>query len=70
MSRRGPTSYFVVFAPGHYGNECKVLSSHHTYNAALRAIADTTTLCVRQGHLRKGDTFLRIYEETYQYASK
>lgn len=51
------TRYFVVFAPGYGGAVSKVLSAHRTYAAALRAIRDTTTLCVREGEKRRGDTW-------------
>ena len=51
------TRFFVVFAPGHMGEACKVLSSHRTYRAALKRIQDTTTLVIRCGTLRKGETF-------------
>lgn len=60
MSAR--TRYFVVFAPGHGGAVSKVLSSHRTYRAALKAIEDTTTLCIREGGKRKGDTWYSYSE--------
>lgn len=63
------SKFFVVFAPGHYGDSCKILSSHRTYAAALKRIADTTTLVIRQGKLKKGDTFYRTSEAVYPYAS-
>lgn len=64
------TKFFVVFATGHYGDTCRVLSSHYTYEAALRAIADTTTLVIRAGGLRRGETFYRSAEEIYPYATR
>lgn len=69
MKNKNRTRYFVVFAPGHYGDTCKVLSSHYTYRAASRAIEDTTTLVIREGHLRKGDTFFRVDEPLFPYAN-
>lgn len=69
---RGKTRYFVTFAPGHYGDAAAVLSAHFTYWAALRAIADTTTLCVRydeSGSKRKGDRMRRAVEALYPLAT-
>lgn len=63
------TRYFVVFAPGHYGDTCKVLSSHYTYRRAIKAIQDTTTLVIREGNKRKGETFTRASESIYPYAT-
>ena len=62
------TRYFVVFAPGHYGGSCRVLSAHRSYRAALDAIEGTTTLCVREGHKARGDIFFRVDEPLYPYA--
>lgn len=63
------TRFFVTFAPGHYGDVAKVLSSHHTYAAALKRIQDTTILCIRVGHLHKGERFSRSRESYYPLAT-
>ena len=60
------TNYFVVPAPGHYGDRARVLSSHATLAAARKAAGRGYT--VRIGTLRKGDNWLRVYEETYRAA--
>jgi hypothetical protein len=59
--------YFVVSAPGHYGDRSRVWSSHRTLKAAKKA-ASGGGLCVRKGSLTKGDEWLRVYEETYPMA--
>lgn len=60
------TRYFVVPAPGHYGDRARVLSSHATVTAAKRAAG--RGFVVREGALRKGAAWLRVYEETYRLA--
>lgn len=61
-----PTNYFVVPAPGYYGDTAKVWSSHVNLEATKKATG--TSGIVRVGHLRKGDKWLRVYEETYPVA--
>lgn len=61
------TQYFVVPAPGHYGDRATVLSSHATLKAAIRAAG--AGYSVRVGDKRKGDVWLRVYEESYPMAS-
>lgn len=58
------TTYIVVDAPGYYGDRTVVLSSHRTAAAALRVARGFRGLCVRESALVKGDTFLRVYEQT------
>lgn len=72
MAKQQVTRYFVVDAPGHYGDVTRVWSSHHTLPAALKAArpigSGSHRYVVREGGLRKGDPFLRVYEETYPIA--
>jgi hypothetical protein len=56
------TTYIVVPAPGHYGDRTRVMSSHRTLRAALRAAGPGYV--VRASSASKGDTFLRCYEQT------
>lgn len=60
------TSFFVVPAPGHYGNRARVLSSHCSLAAARKAAGHGYV--VRSGELRKGAEWLRVYEQTYPVA--
>lgn len=62
--------FFVVVAPGHYGDSgTRVVSSHYTLDAARRAAATPAGahvwFVVRQGGLRKGDSFGRVSESIY-----
>lgn len=57
------TTYFVVPAPGHYGDRARVVSSHRTRAAALAARGPGYV--VREGGKRRGDEWLRAYEATY-----
>lgn len=60
------SKYFVVPAPGHYGDRARVISSHHTLAAARKE--SSQGYVVRVGALRKGDEWLRVYEATYALA--
>lgn len=60
------TQYFVVPAPGHYGDRARVSSSHATLAAAKRAA--TARYVVRVGSLRKGDVWFRSSEQIYPVA--
>lgn len=57
-------NYFVVPAPGYYGDRDRVMSSHSTLRLAKRA-ASGSGWVVREGQLRKGDRWLRVYEGVY-----
>lgn len=57
------TSYFIVAAPGHYGDKARVLSSHNTL--ALAHKKRNAGECVREGGLKKGEVFLRVYEQNH-----
>ena len=57
--------YFVVPAPGHYGDRTRVISGHRTLEAARRAARRAFAACVREGAKRKGDTFFRASEGVY-----
>ena len=57
------TSYFVVTAPGHYQDRTRVKSSHRSLAAAHKAKGWGE--CVREGGLKKGDEFLRVYEQNH-----
>lgn len=60
------TSYFLVAAPGHYGDRSTVFSSHRTLAAARRAAG--RGYVVRIGGLRRGDEWLRSSEAIYPVA--
>lgn len=66
MTATTVTAYFVVPAPGHYGDRSRVLSSHRTAKAARRAAG--AGYVVRQGALRKGAEWLRSSEQHYPIA--
>ena len=59
--------YFVVPAPGHYGDRARVYSSHDSLAAARRAAASPSVV-IREGDKRKGDEWLRAYEDVYPRA--
>ena len=60
------TQYFLVPAPGHYGDRARVVSSHATLAAAKRAAS--AGFVARVGHLRKGAEWLRSSESVYPVA--
>jgi hypothetical protein len=60
MFRVPSTSFFIVPAPGHYGDRARVVSSHRTLAAALKA--REAGECVREGTLKKGALWLRARE--------
>lgn len=66
MTNQQVASYFVVPAPGHYGDRAKVWSSHRSLAAARKAAGPGYV--VRKGELRKGANWLRVYEEIYPVA--
>lgn len=55
--------YFVVPAPGHYGDRARVISSHRTAAAAQRAA--TRGYVAREGVKAKGDLWRRADEQHY-----
>ena len=59
------TKFFVVPAPGHYGDRARVYSSHTTIGAARKATKKSEGVVIRAGSKRKGDVWLRVYEESY-----
>ena len=63
------TTHFVVDAPGHYGDETRVSSSHHTASAAWRAAGKDGSLCVREGECVKGQHFHRNDERFYPFVA-
>lgn len=58
--------FFVVPSPGRYGDKARVYSAHRTIEAARKAAGETGV--VRVGDKAKGETWLRVYEETYPLA--
>jgi len=58
--------YFIVPAPGYYGDRARVISSHATLTAARRAA--TQGYIARRGSLRKGAEWLRSSESIYPAA--
>lgn len=67
-TRSADTTHFVVPAPGHYGDRARVMSSHYSLAAARRHARPGTGCVVRVGACRRGETWLRVYEETYPVA--
>ena len=67
LGGRPESKFFVVAAPGDYGDRDIVYSSHATLAAAKNAAGKG--FVVRAGGLTKGKTWLRVYEETYPVAS-
>ena len=61
MSNTNPTLFVVVPAPGHYGDRTRVLSSHRTLRAALRAAGPGYV--VRRSTASKGSEWLRVYDQ-------
>ena len=59
------TKYFIVLAPGHYGDTTPVISSHRSIAAARRAVQRVSNAWIREGYKRKGDLFLRVSEQIY-----
>lgn len=57
------TKYFIVEAPGTYGDRGHIWSSHRTLAAAKKNCG--TGSVVRAGSLKRGDKWLRVYEQTY-----
>lgn len=63
------TRYFVVAAPGYYGDKTRVVSSHATRETAIKAAAKGNYVA-RVGAMRKGEIFLRHWEGIYSKASE
>ena len=57
------TTYFVVAAPGYYGDKTRVVSSHHTLHAAHKRRGAFE--CVREGAQMKGEVFFQSAERHY-----
>ena len=57
------TNYFIISAPGHYGDRTRVISSRGTLKAARKARGAGE--CVREGALKKGAVFFRSAESVY-----
>lgn len=70
MSTQQPSAsrFFVVPAPGHYGDRATVISSHRTLAAAKKAAG--RGYVVRVGALKKGDEWTRASEAIYPIATK
>lgn len=60
---REQTRYFVVPAPGHYGDTARVVGSYRSYREARRLA--TRGWVVRLGSPARGDEWLRVYEMAY-----
>lgn len=61
------TTHFVTPAPGHYGDQTRVISSHKSVAAARRAAkaSGSVQYVVREGSLQKGHVFRRSAESIY-----
>lgn len=68
MTTTTQIAYFIVDAPGHYGDRSRVYSSHRSLAAAIKARGTDSTVVVRKGALRKGSTWLRASEAIYPIA--
>lgn len=68
MSTATITNYFLVPAPGYYGDKARVLSAHAELKAARGAARQCPGLVVRVGKMEAGDRWLRAYEEIYPVA--
>lgn len=62
--------YFVVPAPGYYGDIARVVSSHGSLAAAWRAAGSSGTLTIREGALQRGERWYRSSEAIYPIASR
>lgn len=62
-AKKTETAYFVVPAPGHYGDRARVVSAHKSLDAARRAAKGGYV--VREGAKVKGDEWLRSSESVY-----
>lgn len=59
-------SYFVVSAPGTYGNECRVAAGPFADLSTARFAAKRSYACVvRRGDKAEGETYLRCYDDLY-----
>ena len=56
------TKYFLVAAPGYYGDRTRVISSHRTLDAARRA-ARGLNAAIYAGEQKRGSECLRVYEQ-------
>ena len=56
------TKYFLVAAPGYYGDRTRVISSHRTLDAARRA-ARGKNAAIYAGEQKRGSEWLRVYEQ-------
>ena len=56
------TKYFLVAAPGYYGDRTRVISSHRTLDAARRA-ARGLNAAIYAGEQKRGSEWLRVYEQ-------
>jgi hypothetical protein len=62
------SNYFIAPAPGHYGDRASVCSSHRTLDAAKKAA--TKGWAIYKGDKRKGQEWLRVYEQHFQRCNK
>ena len=61
------TQYIVVPAPGYYGDETRIVSTHRTEAAARKAIRGKhRAIYADDGHSKAGDRWLRVYEQAHE----
>jgi hypothetical protein len=63
------TRYFVVDAPGYYGDSGRVYGDYDSVAAALKAWPSPSVV-VREGTLEKGDVWTRSQEQHYPIVAR
>lgn len=58
--------FFLVPAPGYYGDRARALSSHGTLAAACKRKGRDSSVVIREGSKSRGDTWLRSSENVYR----
>lgn len=61
--------YYIVPAPGHYGDRSRVVSDHATVDEARRA-ARGQNVDIYLGTMRAGQEWLRCYESPADVAAR
>jgi hypothetical protein len=58
------SNYFIVPAPGYYSDRALVYSSHKTFESAKKVA--TKGCAIYRGGKRKGQEWLRVYEQHFE----
>lgn len=59
------TIYFLILAPGCYGDYTHVISSHRSLVAARKARRGNARIAIREGSASKGDVIYRDAEHLF-----